>query len=80
MAIRYLYRVVAVSPRSRAASRALLAVNQMVASPNAVFRPAVLAAVLRGPRVAASTVPATAPSAVVGTAHRQQTVSSDDHR
>jgi 2-polyprenyl-6-methoxyphenol hydroxylase-like FAD-dependent oxidoreductase len=80
MAIRYLYRVVAVSPRSRAASRALLDVNQMVASPNAVFRPAVLAAVLRGPRVAASTVPATAPSAVVGTAHRQQTVSSDDHR
>jgi hypothetical protein len=76
MAIRYLYRVVAVSPRSRAASKALLDVNQMVASPNAVFRPAVLAAVLRGPRGA---VPP-APSAVVGSAHHQQTVSSDDHR
>jgi len=50
VALKYLYRVLAVSPTSRAASQALLDVNQMVATPNAVFRPAVVAAVLRGPR------------------------------
>jgi 2-polyprenyl-6-methoxyphenol hydroxylase-like FAD-dependent oxidoreductase len=50
VALRYLYRVLAVSPTSQAASQALLDVNQMVATPNAVFRPAVVAAVLRGPR------------------------------
>lgn len=49
VAIKYLYRVLDVSPTSRAASQALLDINQMVATPNAVFRPAVLAAVLRGP-------------------------------
>lgn len=52
VAISYLYRVLAVSPTSRAASQALLDTNQMVATPNAVFRPAVVAAVLRGPRPA----------------------------
>jgi 2-polyprenyl-6-methoxyphenol hydroxylase-like FAD-dependent oxidoreductase len=45
----YLYRVIAVSPESRAASRALLDINQMVAPPQAVGRPRVLAAALRGP-------------------------------
>lgn len=52
VAISYLYRVLAVSPTSRAASQALLDTNQMVATPNAVFRPAVVAAVLRGPKPA----------------------------
>ena len=50
VALKYLYRVLAVSPTSRAASQALLDINQMVATPNAVFRPAVVAAVARGPR------------------------------
>ncbi|GLW66947.1 hypothetical protein Arub01_51910 [Actinomadura rubrobrunea] len=50
LALRYLYRVVDVSTWSPAAARALLDVNQMVASAKAVFRPRVVAAVLRGPR------------------------------
>lgn len=50
IALSYLYKVLAVSPTSEAASQALLDVNQMVATPNAVFRPAVVAAVLRGPK------------------------------
>jgi 2-polyprenyl-6-methoxyphenol hydroxylase-like FAD-dependent oxidoreductase len=53
MMIRYLYRVIAVSPDSKAASRALLDINQMVAPPQAMFRPRVLAAAARGPRRAA---------------------------
>lgn len=48
--LRYLYRVIDVSTSSRAAARAILDVNQMVAKPQAVFRPRVLAAVIRGPR------------------------------
>ena len=50
LAIRYLYRILAVSPSSEAASRVLLDLNQMVSPPTAVFRPRVLAAALRGPR------------------------------
>jgi 2-polyprenyl-6-methoxyphenol hydroxylase-like FAD-dependent oxidoreductase len=50
MMIRYLYRVIAVSPDSGAASQALLDLNQMVAPPQAMFRPSVLAAAARGPR------------------------------
>ena len=50
VAIRYLYRILAVCPTSEAASRVLLDMNQMVAPPTAVFRPQVVAAALRGPR------------------------------
>lgn len=50
MMIRYLYRVLAVSPDSHAAARALLDINQMVAPPQALFRPRVLAAASRGPK------------------------------
>jgi 2-polyprenyl-6-methoxyphenol hydroxylase-like FAD-dependent oxidoreductase len=50
LAIRYLYRIIAVCPTSEAASRVLLDLNQLVAPPTAVFRPRVVAAVLRGPR------------------------------
>ena len=50
VAIRYLYRILAVCPGSEAASRALLDMNQLVSPPTAVFRPRVLAAALRGPR------------------------------
>jgi flavin-dependent dehydrogenase len=57
LAVRYLYRVVAVTPYSHAASRAVLDINQMVASPQAMFRPRVLAAALRGPRGAAPAAP-----------------------
>ena len=57
VALKYLYRVLAVSPTSRAASQALLDINQMVATPNAVFRPAVVAAVVRGPRPAPAAPP-----------------------
>jgi hypothetical protein len=53
MMIKYLYRVIAVSPESEAAARALLDINQMVAPPQAMFRPRVLAAAVRGPRRAA---------------------------
>lgn len=56
--LRYLYRVIAVCPSSRAASTALLDVNQMVAKPQAFFRPRVVTAVLRGPRKAISNAPA----------------------
>lgn len=57
MTIRYLYRVIAVSPSSKAASTAVLDVNQMVAKPQAFFRPRVVSAVLRGPRKTASSEP-----------------------
>ena len=57
LTLRYLYRVISVSPWSRAASTALLDVNQMVAKPQALFRPRVAAAVLRGPRKAAADAP-----------------------
>jgi hypothetical protein len=50
MLLRYLYRVIAVSPTSRAASRALLDINQMVAPPQAVLRPRVLVSAIRGSR------------------------------
>jgi len=50
MLLRYLYRVIAASPTSRAASRAMLDINQMVAPPQAVLRPRVLAAAIRGTR------------------------------
>ncbi|MEO5876344.1 MAG: FAD-dependent monooxygenase [Streptosporangiaceae bacterium] len=50
MQLKYLYRVIAASPHSRAASQALLDINQMVASPQAIARPRVLAAALRGSR------------------------------
>ena len=39
VAIRYLYRILAVCPGSEAASRALLDMNQLVSPPTAVFRP-----------------------------------------
>jgi 2-polyprenyl-6-methoxyphenol hydroxylase-like FAD-dependent oxidoreductase len=42
----YLYRVIGAVPTSRAASRALLDINQMVSGPQAMGRPAVLAAAL----------------------------------
>jgi hypothetical protein len=64
IAIRYLYKVLDVSPTSRAASQALLDINQMVATPNAVFRPAVLAAVLRGPGTKPVTPPALVPEEI----------------
>lgn len=57
VAISYLYRVLAVSPTSKAASQVLLDINQMVAPPTAVFRPAVVAAVLRGAKPAPTTGP-----------------------
>jgi 2-polyprenyl-6-methoxyphenol hydroxylase-like FAD-dependent oxidoreductase len=47
----YLYRVIDASPYSQAATQALLDINQMVATPQAVARPRVLLAALRGPRV-----------------------------
>lgn len=50
VAIRYLYRILAVCPGSEAASRVLLDMNQLVSPPTAVFRPKVIAAALRGPR------------------------------
>jgi 2-polyprenyl-6-methoxyphenol hydroxylase-like FAD-dependent oxidoreductase len=50
IAIRYLYRILAVCPSSEAATRVLLDMNQLVAPPTAVFRPRVVAAALRGPR------------------------------
>jgi 2-polyprenyl-6-methoxyphenol hydroxylase-like FAD-dependent oxidoreductase len=50
VAIRYLYRILAVCPASEAASRVLLDMNQLVSPPTAVFRPRVVAAAVRGPR------------------------------
>jgi 2-polyprenyl-6-methoxyphenol hydroxylase-like FAD-dependent oxidoreductase len=50
MQLGYLYRVINAAPTSVAASRALLDINQMVASPQAVTRPRVLLAALRAPR------------------------------
>ncbi|HEU5157999.1 MAG TPA: FAD-dependent monooxygenase [Streptosporangiaceae bacterium] len=46
MQLAYLYRVIAAVPGSRAASKALLDINQMVTGPQAMGRPAVLAAAL----------------------------------
>ncbi|MFL6128488.1 MAG: hypothetical protein ACJ73E_05425 [Mycobacteriales bacterium] len=57
LAIRYLYRILAVCPGSESATRALLDMNQMVAPPTAVFRPRVVAAALRGPRRVAAGPP-----------------------
>ena len=68
VALPYLYRVIAACPTSEAASRALLDINQLVATPGAVFRPGVVAAVLRprrGPlptRPPERTVPAPLPA------------------
>lgn len=64
--ISYLYRVLAASPHSRAASRALLDINQMISPPQAMFRPRVLAAALGGHRRAPS------PAASAGTAPDSQ--------
>ncbi len=61
VAIRYLYRILAVCPTSEAASRVLLDMNQMVAPPTAVFRPRVVAAALRGPRRAPAGPPLRGP-------------------
>jgi 2-polyprenyl-6-methoxyphenol hydroxylase-like FAD-dependent oxidoreductase len=73
IAISYLYRVLAVSPTSEAASQALLDTNQMVATPNAVFRPAVVAAVLRGPKPA----PQAGPPPLQGAAAPSHTASTE---
>jgi 2-polyprenyl-6-methoxyphenol hydroxylase-like FAD-dependent oxidoreductase len=48
MQLAFLYRVIGAVPTSRAASRALLDINQMVSGPQAMGRPAVLAAALTG--------------------------------
>jgi 2-polyprenyl-6-methoxyphenol hydroxylase-like FAD-dependent oxidoreductase len=60
----YVNRVVAAAPRSVAASKALIDLSQLTASPAAVFRPAVLAAALRG---GPGTVAAEPPAAPPGT-------------
>jgi flavin-dependent dehydrogenase len=49
MQLKFLYRVIGAVPYSRAASQALLDINQMVSGPQAMARPGVLAAAF-GPR------------------------------
>jgi len=61
----YLNRVAAAAPTSQAASGALLELTQLVVSPNAVFRPKVVAAALRRPR---GSMPKDPPSTTHGAA------------
>lgn len=68
ISLSYLYRVIGACPTSLAASQALLDINQMVATTNAVFRPAVIGAVLRGPRLAAACAEPPAPQTGAGKA------------
>ncbi|MFL6136343.1 MAG: NAD(P)/FAD-dependent oxidoreductase [Frankiaceae bacterium] len=50
LALHWLYRVIGACPSSTAAARALLDINQLVATPAAVLRPAVVTAALRPSR------------------------------